>query len=548
MDFKSLINKLDSMEAPVATPKAPELPKAVQLDEDHALKVLAGTKTLNEAVNLMEKKATEDKKAKEEKVKENAFTDKPKSDMKVGDKKTSSTGGTIEKTKTGVKHTAGKNYGGDVEDKKKSKKDESVDVEAFKSKFAQMVAEAKKKKPDADNDGVPDWADEKPGEDDNADKKKKKAGAKKGAPAAKKGMSAKQAKYFGKKKAVKESVFESEEEGVEDLLAAVEEEINEPGRHTDNLRDVMNATFEADDSPEYEKARAVIEKYLDLVDNASAGSEEDGIKPMRGNDVAHHIDMYDLTDRLQHAAAMLDKVVGMGEGLGRELGDTPRDNLIKRLSPTIMDEKTLMKSVAKVINSPEFTSDTVLKIVDAGSSITHPVGKFIQKEFDELQYDLGRKYEDMPEEVAEQLIVQLKRRTKEYVGESAEKRAPAKKAERQVELPSGAKVKATKVQGWQSQKADKEAKKDEGKKMSGKKMVKESYEPKLTFRDMIKLVQESGGQQAIDPLDKELFAWASRVAKQKLGEGMKAEVYAGMVYERMGGVFNMYDVLSEDKK
>jgi len=36
---------------------------------------------------------------------------KMKEEMKVGDKKKSSTGGTIEKTKTGVKHTAGKNYG-----------------------------------------------------------------------------------------------------------------------------------------------------------------------------------------------------------------------------------------------------------------------------------------------------------------------------------------------------------------------------------------------------------------------------------------------------
>ena len=39
-------------------------------------------------------------------------------------------------------------------------------------------------------------------------------------------------------------------------------------------------------------------------------------------------------------------------------------------------------------------------------------------------------------------------------------RKPAKKSEREVELPSGAKVKATKVQGWQSQKADKEADKE----------------------------------------------------------------------------------------
>lgn len=81
-----------------------------------------------------------------------------------------------------------------------------------------------------------------------------------------------------------------------------------------------------------------------------------------------------------------------------------------------------------------------------------------------------------------------------------------------------------------------------------KRPVKESVEQKLSFKDMVLLVQESGGQQQIDPIDKELFAWASRVANTKLGEGMKAEVYAGMVYERMGGVFQMYDVLSESKK
>ena len=81
-----------------------------------------------------------------------------------------------------------------------------------------------------------------------------------------------------------------------------------------------------------------------------------------------------------------------------------------------------------------------------------------------------------------------------------------------------------------------------------KKTVKESVENILSFKDMIKLVQESGGQQQIDAVDQELFAWAQRVAKQKIGEGIKADVYAGMVYERMGGVFEMYDVLSEDQK
>ena len=90
-------------------------------------------------------------------------------------------------------------------------------------------------------------------------------------------------------------------------------------------------------------------------------------------------------------------------------------------------------------------------------------------------------------------------------------------------------------------------KKNESVKTS-KKVVAESVETKLSFKQMVQLVQESGGQQQIDPKDKELFNWASRVAASKLGEGMKAELYAGLIYERNGGVFEMYDVLSEDQK
>lgn len=94
------------------------------------------------------------------------------------------------------------------------------------------------------------------------------------------------------------------------------------------------------------------------------------------------------------------------------------------------------------------------------------------------------------------------------------------------------------------------AKKTESKMMpKGKKRpVKESVEQKLTFKQMVQLVQESGGQQQIDPIDKELFNWATRVAANKLGEGMKADLYAGLIYERNGGVFEMYDVLSEAQK
>jgi len=113
------------------------------------------------------------------------------------------------------------------------------------------------------------------------------------------------------------------QEGPADLLAAVEQEINNPGRSIDNLIDVLNATFGNDRSPEFKKARAVIGKYIDLVDNAAMGSEQDGIAPMRGGNIARHIQQYDLTDYLQHAAAMLDKAVKGPMSEGNQLPSPP---------------------------------------------------------------------------------------------------------------------------------------------------------------------------------------------------------------------------------
>jgi hypothetical protein len=289
MDFKSLISKIESIDGKIDTPKAPELPKSVQLNEDAQLRVLSGRTTY----------VAEAKKKAEEDVKE-------ADDMKVGDKKNIATG-TVEKTKTGIVHKSSKAYGGseekeadDEDDKPKKKaKKESVEPQ-FKSKFMKMV-EAKKeeaadkkkkmaKKEKMAEGSKPDFLDV----DKDGDKKEpmKKAAADKGddKPAGKKGMSDKQAKYFGKK-----------------------------------------------------------------------------------------------------------------------------------------TESAMM-----------------------------PKGK--------------------------------------------------------------------------------------------KRPVKESVETKLSFKQMVQLVQESGGQQQIDPVDKALFTWAERVAKNKLGEGMKADLYAGLVYERNGGVFEMYDVLSEAQK
>ena len=289
MDFKSLISKIESIDGKINTPKAPELPKSVQLNEDAQLRVLSGRTTY----------VAEAKKKAEEDVKE-------ADDMKVGDKKNIATG-TVEKTKTGIVHKSSKAYGGseekevdDEDDKPKKKaKKESVEPE-FKSKFMKMV-EAKK--------------------DEAADKKKKMA-----------------------------------------------------------------------------------------------------------------------------------KKEKMAEGSKPDLLDIDKDG----------DKKEPMKKAA----------------ADKGDD--KPAGK-----------------KGMSDKQAK------------YFGKKTESAM----------MPKGK-----------------------------KRPVKESVETKLSFKQMVQLVQESGGQQQIDPVDKALFTWAERVAKNKLGEGMKSDLYAGLVYERNGGVFEMYDVLSEAQK
>lgn len=302
MDFKSILNKLDSMETPAATPAAPQLPKAVQLNEDAQLRVLAGQSTYkNEASKLEVVSEVFDK------------------DAQPGDTKKTSKG-VATKTKTGLVHKSTKDYGGeddksddsDDEPKSKKAKKESVDPTAFKSKFDKMVEAKKGSKPD----------------------------------------------------------------------------------------------------------------FLDM--------DKDGDKkePMK--------------------KAVADKKKG-----------------------AVKEE---------------------MKVGDKKASST---GGTIEKTKTGVKHTAGNKYS----------------------GKEAEKDAKGKKTDESKMMPKGK-----------------------------KRPVKESVEQKLTFKQMVQLVQESGGQQAIDPVDTALFAWAQRVASNKLGEGMKAELYAGLIYERNGGVFEMYDVLSEAQK
>jgi hypothetical protein len=236
MDFKSIISKISSLNDEVKTIAAPELPQSVQLNEDAQLRVLSGRTTyVAEA-----KKQAEEKK--DEAVKE---------EMKVGDSKKTAKGGTVTKTKTGIVHKSAPGvYGGsddkdtdpdaDDEPKAKKAKKESIDAEAFKGKFAKMVEAKKDEKKDTKKKPMkeaakPDFLDI----DKDGDKKEpmKKAAKEKGGdkPAGKKGMSAKQEKFFGKKKTVKESVEQKltfkdmvqlvQESGGQQQIDAVDQEL-----------------------------------------------------------------------------------------------------------------------------------------------------------------------------------------------------------------------------------------------------------------------------------------------------------------------------------
>ena len=317
MDFKSLISKLDSMEAPPQTPAAPVLEKAVQLNEDAQLRVLSGRSTY---VAEAKKKADDEKK--NEKVKEEK----------------SSTGGTIDRSTKGVtKH---------------------------------------KENPDR-------YSDEEHSEPKSS-AKSKSAAEKKGAPEQKKSKTGTWGMEGGKK------FDNTKKESIE---------------------------------PEFKS------KFMKMVEAAKEESEADKAEAKKKKE-----------EKKKKMAKIMD------EGAKPDFLDMDKDG----------DKKEPMKKA----------------VADKGDD--KPAGK-----------------KGMSDKQAK------------FFGKKTESAM----------MPKGK-----------------------------KRPVKESVETKLSFKQMVQLVQESGGQQQIDPVDKALFTWAERVARNKLGEGMKADLYAGLVYERNGGVFELYGV------
>ena len=255
-------------------------------------------------------------------------------------------------------------------------------------------------------------------------------------------------------------------------------------------------------------------------------------------------------------------------------GQRKRDALANPERARLLAKQSAQRQVKEVITTPVKKGDRVsvegkpAVIVGqmktpAGSAKYYAV-RFADKQYPGDTYDQVHANRLFPASVAE-----AKKAKPDFldIDKDGDKKEPMKKAAKDKTVAESAKPdfldidkdgdkkepmkKAAKEAGNKPKKGvNPFAKKTESAMMpKGKKRpVKESVETKLTFKEMIQLVQESGGQQQIDPVDAELFAWAQRVASTKFNESVKAELYAGVVYERMGGVFEMYDVLSEDTK
>jgi len=481
MDFKAILSKLDGMEAPPTTPAAPVLDKAVQLNEDAQLRVLAGQTTY----------VAEAKKKKEEDVKEeksstggtidrstkgvtkhkenpNRFSDEPHTEPKSQAKSQSAADKAADKAAAKAHDKDSKDYEkkygkGSVTRVKDGKKVESVEPE-FKSKFMKMV-EAKKEEAD-----------------------KKKADKKKKMEESSKPDFLDLDKDGNKKEPMKKAAKDSKK---------TNEDAGDQGYYTFLIAKSKKGP-NALSKQEKEKLASYLraKKMMDEDQNENIDSDEAGfyVVDEDGNVVSGPFDSkQEAYERAAEKGRMYDV---------KYKGDViPTSNLIQKIIQVL---------------PPDVRSDDITDPMDLEHYLRkNPLGRV----FGSLS---PREQARVTDEVANYFY--------------------GKNSSAFGDLDEG--------------KSSNKSKKDydvnkmaEQKKFSGKKKtVKESIESNLSFKEMMALVVESGGQQQIDPIDNQLWAWAQRVARTKIGEGMKADVYAGMVYERMGGTFEMYDVLSEQRR
>ena len=128
---------------------------------------------------------------------------------------------------------------------------------------------------------------------------------------------------------------------------------------------------------------------------------------------------------------------------------------VSEYGETLENAEMYSESVRRAFEQKLFEAKAKMKEMSKKNAKDVKMDEAAKPDFLDMDKD-GDKKEPMKKAVADK----KKSAVAKDVKEAEEKRAPAKKQEREVTLPSGAKTKATKVQGWQSQKADKAADKD----------------------------------------------------------------------------------------
>lgn len=219
------------------------------------------------------------------------------------------------------------------------------------------------------------------------------------------------------------------------------------------------------------------------------------------------------------------------------------------------DKKEPVKEAEQIIKAEKKaklpSKKSILMMCSKGMSVkemceAHP--DCDQKELKEMCEACMEEYKKKNESVSfvdmDGEIVEAKSAAQKKAQEKFKKMVKGKKSDdKEMDESKGEKTKYSK-DDLKKQK-DKLASKTKELDKAGKKTVKESVEPKMSFVDMYKMVKESGGQQAIDPMDDVLWTWANRVAVTKVEETNKQEIFAAMLYERNGGRFEMYDVVEK---
>ena len=138
-----------------------------------------------------------------------------------------------------------------------------------------------------------------------------------------------------------------------------------------------------------------------------------------------------------------------------EKGDADQDDLSKDVKPKAAKSSGTKKVAGKAYGGSAQKDDSDVEESQGsvyGKGVYEGKSKKAKKD-----YDKDGKIESEKDEV-----IGSRRKAAGLDEAKEEKRAPAKKTERETTLPSGAKAKTTKVQGWQSQKAEKDAEKEQG--------------------------------------------------------------------------------------